>query len=159
MPSDPVRIAVLKAIGKSEDELVNGCPKSTQDINLNLENRYKAVQAANYGPLNPNLPNTKYWEAKAKQFKTTVEEAKTARCGNCSFFIETPEMIACIESGIGDEPGNYSSDVVEAAHLGYCELFDFKCAGDRTCDAWLVNGPITEEGEYENEDESENEDA
>jgi hypothetical protein len=34
-------------------------------------------------------------------------------------------------------------DVIAAANLGYCELFHFKCAGDRTCDAWLVGGPIT----------------
>jgi hypothetical protein len=29
--------------------------------------------------------------------------------------------------------------------LGYCELFDFKCAGSRTCDAWLTCGPLTDE--------------
>jgi hypothetical protein len=26
--------------------------------------------------------------------------------------------------------------------LGYCELFEFKCAADRTCSAWLVGGSI-----------------
>jgi len=26
-------------------------------------------------------------------------------------------------------------------------LFHFKCAGTRTCDAWLVGGPITDEME------------
>jgi hypothetical protein len=31
----------------------------------------------------------------------------------------------------------------KASNLGYCELFHFKFAGDRTCDAWLVGGPIT----------------
>jgi hypothetical protein len=33
--------------------------------------------------------------------------------------------------------------VQEAANLGYCELFHFKCAAARTFDAWLVGGPIT----------------
>jgi len=28
--------------------------------------------------------------------------------------------------------------------LGYCEIFDFKCAAKRTCDAWIVGGPITD---------------
>jgi hypothetical protein len=28
--------------------------------------------------------------------------------------------------------------------LGYCEAFDFKCAASRTCDAWVVGGPITQ---------------
>ena len=55
-------------------------------------------------------------------------------------------MIKCITDGIHNEPEeheNYAGDVVKAANLGYCELFHFKCAGDRTCDAWLVGGPIT----------------
>jgi len=34
--------------------------------------------------------------------------------------------------------------MVDKANLGYCELFDFKCAGDRTCDAWITGGPITD---------------
>jgi hypothetical protein len=34
--------------------------------------------------------------------------------------------------------------VVAESELGYCELFEFKCAADRTCSAWLVGGPITE---------------
>jgi hypothetical protein len=33
-------------------------------------------------------------------------------------------------------------EVVGAAELGYCELFEFKCAADRTCSAWLVGGAI-----------------
>jgi hypothetical protein len=76
----------------------------------------------------------------------SVDEAKTARCGNCAAFIKTPEMLQCMAKGMeaGDEPHMDSSmDVIEAANLGYCELFHFKCAGDRTCDAWLVGGPIT----------------
>jgi pSer/pThr/pTyr-binding forkhead associated (FHA) protein len=30
----------------------------------------------------------------------------------------------------------------QLANLGFCELFWFKCAGDRTCDAWLMGGPL-----------------
>lgn len=52
------------------------------------------------------------------------------------------EMLDCIEKGIGDEPGSYAQDVMATAGLGYCELFEFKCAADRTCSAWLVGGPI-----------------
>ena len=33
--------------------------------------------------------------------------------------------------------------VSDAANLGYCQLFHFKCAGARTCDAWLFGGPVT----------------
>jgi len=39
----------------------------------------------------------------------------------------------------------YAVAVQDAANLGYCQLFHFKCAGDRTCDAWLMGGPITDQ--------------
>ena len=39
-----------------------------------------------------------------------------------------------------------TKEIVEEANLGYCELFDFKCAGDRTCDAWITGGPLTDKG-------------
>ena len=45
-------------------------------------------------------------------------------------------------------------DVVDAGELGYCEVFDFKCAAKRTCSAWIVGGPVTdatEEGATETE--------
>ena len=35
-----------------------------------------------------------------------------------------------------------SQDVLDRANLGYCQLFKFKCAATRTCDAWLHGGPI-----------------
>ena len=47
-----------------------------------------------------------------------------------------------LEAG-GDEPHESNAkDVIEASNLGYCEFFHFKCAGDRTCDAWIVGGPV-----------------
>jgi hypothetical protein len=55
-------------------------------------------------------------------------------------------MMKCIVDGIqGEESDNetYAPEVVDSAKLGYCELFEFKCAADRTCSAWLVGGPIT----------------
>ena len=55
----------------------------------------------------------------------------------------TPEMLDCILKGIDEETDGYAKDVQGAANLGYCELFDFKCAGNRTCSAWLSGGPIT----------------
>jgi hypothetical protein len=40
--------------------------------------------------------------------------------------------------------------MIEAGDLGYCEIFDFKCAASRTCDAWVAG---SEEGEDEEEGE------
>jgi hypothetical protein len=123
-------------------EVINGCPAATQDITVNLDNRQVAIDKANYGPLNPKLSNNEFWNKKAAMFKTTSDIAKTSRCKNCAAFIQTPKMISCIEKGLGDEPGNVAAQVVDKANLGFCEIFDFKCAGDRTCDAWVFGGPI-----------------
>lgn len=118
------------------------CPIATQDIHVNLKNRDHAFKEYGYGPANPELPNEAFWNDKANEWQTEVRQAKSMRCGNCAAFIQTPEMLACIKYGIDKEEG-YAEDVMKAANLGYCELFDFKCAADRTCSAWLVGGPIT----------------
>jgi hypothetical protein len=124
--------------------LEDACPPATQDIATNLANRQNAIDVAHYGPLNPNEPNEDYWKAKADQFNTTTEEAKTSRCGNCVMFTVTTKMRDCIAKGIS-QGGSSSSDAwdaIDAAQLGYCEAFDFKCAATRTCDAWVTGGPI-----------------
>lgn len=126
------------------------CPIATQDVKTNLKNRDWAFKNVGYGPANPDEPNNEFWKAKADEWQTDVKQAKTMRCGNCSAFIQTPEILECIRSGIDKEKDSYAEDVMESAGLGYCELFDFKCADSRTCNAWLVGGPIEETSvEYE----------
>ena len=127
--------------GKSE-EMINGYPAATQDISVNIRNRQECIDVANYGPMNPMIENIDFWQSKADIFNTTIEEAKTARCRNCAAFIQTSHMIEAIAEGLGGEEEAYA--VVKLANLGYCEIFDFKCAGDRTCDAWVVGGPATD---------------
>ena len=134
--------STVRNLGLSKDKFEEDCPKATQDVETNLKNRQKAIVVAKYGPLNPNEPNEDYWEAKAKMFGGDVESAKKARCGNCAFFVQTQKMLDCIASGINDVN---EWDTIEAGDLGYCEAFDFKCAASRTCDAWVVGGPITDE--------------
>jgi hypothetical protein len=122
------------------------CPPATRDIKLNLKNRQVAIDTAHYGPLNPLEPNEEYWQAKADQFNTSVEEAKTALCANCGFFNQTKEILDCIAGALGQgENIKDAWDTIDAGDVGYCEAFDFKCAGKRTCDAWLAGGPITDE--------------
>lgn len=122
------------------------CPPATQDISINLANRKNCVDKANYGPANPKLENEEFWLNKAALFKTSREQAQTMRCSNCSAFVVKEKMLDCISKGIDpDEPGE-AKEIVDLADLGYCELFDFKCAGSRTCDAWITNGPLTDKG-------------
>jgi hypothetical protein len=133
--------AASGSIAPETFDAIEGCPESTKNIELNIANRQKCIDEANYGPLNPNEPNEDYWKAKADQFGANVEEAKKALCGNCVFFYRTPEILKCIAEGLGQEVDPY--EAIEAGEIGYCEAYDFKCAASRTCDAWVVGGPIT----------------
>jgi hypothetical protein len=131
-----------KILSKLKRYRLAACDEATQDIAINLKGRQKAIDVANYGPLNPNEPNEDYWKAKAEQFHSgDIESAKKALCGNCVFFNITQNMLNCIAEGIGGED---AWDSIEAGQLGYCEAFHFKCAASRTCDAWVVGGPIVD---------------
>jgi hypothetical protein len=122
------------------------CPRATKDVALNLKNREKAIETAKYGPLNPAEPNTEFWQEKARRWDLPIVEAKKSLCGNCAAFIQTSEMKSCIEAGLeaGDGSSQNAWDTVKAGDLGYCEMFDFKCAASRTCSAWVTGGPITD---------------
>jgi len=124
------------------------CPVATQDITVNLKNRGKAINSAEYGPENPALPNKQFWMKKADSWEVSEKDAKTCLCGNCAAFNQEKSMLDCIAKGIGDEGDPWA--MIEAGDLGYCEIFDFKCAASRTCDAWVAG---SEEGEDEEEGE------
>lgn len=120
------------------------CPIATYDIKANLKARNWAIKNVDYGPANPEEENEEYWQKLSDIWQVPVEDVQEMRCGNCAAFIQTPQMLDCIVKGIDQEEEGYATDVQDAADLGYCELFDFKCAGDRTCSAWLTGGPITQ---------------
>lgn len=123
------------------------CPIATQDITVNLKNRAKAIEAADYGPENPALPNKQYWMKMAKDWDVEPEDAKESLCGNCAAFNQEESMLECIAEGIGEEGDPWA--MIEAGDLGYCEIFDFKCASSRTCSAW-----VAKEGGEDEEPES-----
>ena len=130
----------------NREEEKQACPIATGDVAVNLKNRQTAIEVADYGPLNPALPNDEYWEHLAEYFETSPDEARSTVCGNCAAFDVTSHMQDCIAEGIteGDgEPDPY--DVVDAGDLGYCRIFKFKCASARTCSAWISGGPITDD--------------
>jgi hypothetical protein len=126
------------------NEAVIKCPPATQDISLNLKNRQKAIDEYGYGPLNPNEPNEKFWNKKVEMWDLdSPEEAKKSRCGNCAAFDITEKTLGCIAKGISDSEGSEDPyQVIDAGELGYCRFLKFKCAAKRTCDAWVVGGPI-----------------
>jgi len=135
---------MIKLIDILSEVELNKCPASTQNIELNLANRQKAINEYGYGPLNPNKSNNKFWQTKVDMWKLdSIEEAKSSRCGNCAAFDITEKTLNCIAKGIGDDKGTEDPfDVIKVGKLGYCRFLKFKCASARTCDAWVVGGPI-----------------
>ena len=127
-----------------EKELRNKNTKpmdSITDLDLNTFSRNLTVKEYRYGPLNPEdeKGSKKFWEDKAHMWDTTVEHAKTSRCSNCSAFNQKPATLKKIAKAIGDQ----GEKIVKQSNIGFCEFFWFKCAGARTCDAWVGGGPIT----------------
>ena len=119
------------------------CPEATQDVAENTKNRDWTIDNYGYGPMNPDVPNDSFWQEKADIFHTDIDEAMSARCGNCAAFDQSCSMIDCIAKGINESDSIANPmQVIQHGNLGYCQLFKFKCAGDRTCDAWVHGGPI-----------------
>ena len=141
--------------GELSFKVEDSCPVATKDIAVNLKNRKTAIDSAMYGPLNPSEPNEDYWEKIGEEWDVDVASAKKQLCGNCALFIVTPQMKDCINSGVtgGERPDEWAA-IDSAGELGYCEAFDFKCASKRTCRAWVVGGPITEEKENQVEEKT-----
>ena len=123
-------------------EAKTGCPIATQDIHVNLKNRQHGIDEYHYGPANPEKPG-KYWKDAAKRWKTDESTAKTMKCANCAAFDISDKMYSCMTKGIeGDEKNIDALATIEMGDLGYCNFLHFKCAGARSCAAWVTGGPI-----------------
>ena len=132
----PAAISKQKSLGKKKVKPED----SITDLDLNTLNRNQTIKEYSYGPLNPDDENGSkpFWEDKAELWNTTVEAAKESRCGNCGAFDQKKSTLSKIEKAIGSD----GKTVVKNANIGFCEFFWFKCAGSRSCDAWVGGGPI-----------------
>ena len=118
------------------------CPTATHDISVNLKNRQEAIDKFFYGPANPDKPGT-YWKQAAKRWGVDESTAKSMKCGKCAAFDVSDKMRSCIEAGIkGDEPAVDAMATIDKADLGYCNFLHFKCAGTRSCAAWVTGGAL-----------------
>ena len=123
-------------------EAKTSCPIATQDIHVNLKNRQHGIDEYHYGPANSEKPG-KYWKDAAKRWKTDESTAKTMKCANCAAFDISDKMYSCMTKGIeGDEKNIDALATIEMGDLGYCNFLHFKCAGARSCAAWVTGGPI-----------------
>ena len=123
-----------------------GCPIATHDIEVNLKHRQIAIDEYHYGPANPDSPED-YWKKAADRWNITEKTAKTMMCENCGAFDVSDDMRECIESGIcgDDKPVADARAPIDLADLGYCTFLKFKCAGTRSCSAWITGGPIVKD--------------
>ena len=124
-------------------EKLKGKPKAQDSIDhldINTANRNRTIKDYSYGPLNPDdeKGSKSFWEDKAELWNTTVEAAKQSRCANCGAFDQKKSTLNKISKAIGEE----GKTIVKNANIGFCEFFWFKCAGARSCDAWVGGGPI-----------------
>jgi hypothetical protein len=141
-PAQQAAIAIAKQ--KTNEADTESCPPATQDIKLNLKNRQKAINEYGYGPLNPDMPNRKFWMIKVEEWNLdSPEEAKQSLCGNCAAFDQRQDTLDCIAQGIGSDEGS-EDPTIAAGDLGYCRFLKFKCASRRTCDAWVTGGPLVD---------------
>jgi hypothetical protein len=129
-------------LGKTVTAVGQSCPRATTDIKENIKNRNWTITNFGYGPLNPDHPDPGFWEKKADMWNSDVDTVMTARCCNCAAFDQSDTILDCIIEGINETGAADPYEVQERANLGYCQLFKFKCAGDRTCNAWLYGGSI-----------------
>jgi hypothetical protein len=132
-------------LNKTVTQVGDACPTALLDIKENIKNRNWTIDNFGYGPLNPDVPDLSFWEKKADMWNTDIETVQTARCCNCAAFDQSNKILNCILKGINETSAADPMDVQVRADLGYCQLFKFKCASARTCDAWLYGGSIKEE--------------
>ena len=123
-----------------------GCPIATHDLEVNVKNRQTAIDKHHYGPANP-AESGNYWKVSAKQWGIDEKTAKTMKCENCGAFDVSDDMRKCIEDGIlgDDTPISDARAPIDLADLGYCTFLKFKCAGTRSCSAWITGGPIVKD--------------
>lgn len=124
---------MIRVIIRSKNGKAKICPKATQDLQLNTENRDQAIKADHiqYGPLNVDEPGD-YWKDIAEFWNTTEAAAEKSLCANCVAFDISPRMKDCIPGETSDEDGE----------LGYCWMHHFKCHSARSCRTWAKGGPI-----------------
>lgn len=123
-------------------EAKTGCPIATQDLHVNLKNRQHGIDEYHYGPANPDKPG-QYWKDAAKRWKIDEATAKTMKCANCAAFDISDKMYRCMTKGIeGNEKNIDALSTIEMGDLGYCNFLHFKCAGARSCAAWVTGGPV-----------------
>ena len=124
------------------------CPAATQSVELNTQNRDKAIKLFDYGPPNPNEKSLWFWARLAKRWGTPptadgLNGIMKMRCGNCAVFDISVLMQKCLPPVDSEDEYDRATEL-KGNVFGYCWAHDFKCASMRTCATWAAGGPIEE---------------
>lgn len=124
------------------------CPMALQDASINEANHLTTIEQHGLGPADPRKPETVFWMRKADIWGVSEAEARTRLCSNCSHYISTTPMMACIENSPGGQilasslPLTPNWADIPGSPSGFCDLYDITCTATRTCDSWASGGPI-----------------
>jgi starvation-inducible DNA-binding protein len=127
---------------------LTACPIALQDAKINLANHLTTISDYGLGPADPRKPETVFWMNKADIWGVAIDQARTQVCGNCSHYIATEPVLACIKNGPGGQilaselPITPKWADIPGSPSGFCNLYDITCTASRTCDSWASGGPI-----------------
>lgn len=150
------------------EQSTEACPLPLKDVQLNIKNHLDAIENKGLGPADPRVPNTEFWQDKAKKWNVTEGDARGRLCNNCRFYVNASIIKHCIENlpvkdlKASALPLKPKWADIESTPQAYCTLLDITCSPVRTCDFQQMGGPIDDEKmmlpEYANvlaEDDSE----
>jgi len=107
----------------------------------NVNKRKKAGTSRKQGA--PGSPTAQAWKDAAKTWGIDEATAKSMTCSVCAAFDVSDKMWDCIASGIeGDVEEVDALASIHKGDIGYCNFLHFKCAGTRSCTAFVSGGPI-----------------
>ena len=122
------------------------CPLPLQNNALNIKNHKKTIKLHGLGPADPRQPNNAFWKDKAERWDMTEGDARSRLCANCEHYIQTSDILNCIEEG---QAKNFKTSMVdpslvdiESQPQAYCSLYEITCSPLRTCNDQEPGGPI-----------------
>lgn len=116
----------------------NNMPVAISEPHVNSANKSAAIQSFLYGPVMPFADNTEYYEAVAKEMNMSPNDVQGARCANCAYFNNTPEIQQFIAMGMGGEQSVNPLMSIQKGGLGYCQNLHFIAQTISGCTQWIA---------------------
>ena len=122
------------------------CPLPLQNNALNIKNHKKTIKLHGLGPADPRQLNDAFWKDKAKRWNISEGDARSRLCANCEHYIQTSDILECIEEGPAKKFKTSMVDPslvnIESQPQAYCSLYEITCSPLRTCNDQEPGGPI-----------------